>query len=75
MEYWIDFGVVDEDGQGESLFRFKVVVEDEQEVSDLWDALLEVLPAGRVGGGFYPVTDDDEPLPDYTEGDDEPKVG
>jgi hypothetical protein len=52
MEYRFEFGVIADD-DGETLFSFVVKAADDAEAARLWSDLLDVLPAGRVGGGFF----------------------
>ena len=57
--YVFDFAVTLEDGT-EKEFHYTVEVASAAEAAALWDDLLAVLPAGDVGGGIYPVEDEDE---------------
>lgn len=54
--YRFDFVVTD---MGQEIpLSFVVQAASTDEAAALWDALLSVLPAGRVGGGWYEVQDE-----------------
>lgn len=74
FEYVYDFVITNEDGT-ENEVRLPAVFEApdagiaEASAAAFWHRLLQVLPAGRVGGGYYRA----EEAPDIPEADDGPR--